>query len=247
MNNESISNKTVILTSLVVGAALIISTIIGAFTFYDIRSFDNTLSVTGSAKQTVKSDMVKWTANWSRTVKLAQLKNGYVQLANDQALVKKFLQDNGISEKDIDISAVNMFQNYDYRGTQNQGEPDYTLQQTVQIQSNDVEKLTAIAKNIQSVVNQGVIFSTVGLEYSYSKLPELRVSLLSEAVKDAKARANKLAEQSGKKVDVLKSASVGVVQVLPVNSVDVSDYGAYDTSKIDKDVMVTVKAAFTLK
>jgi hypothetical protein len=87
----------------------------------------------------------------------------------------------------------------------------------------------------------------VSLEYSYTKLPELRVSLLSDAVKDAKARAAKLAESSGKKVDVLKSASVGVVQVLPVNSVDVSDYGTYDTSKIDKDVMVTVKAAFTLK
>jgi len=37
------------------------------------------------------------------------------------------------------------------------------------------------------------------------------------------------------------------VQVMPVNSVDISDYGNYDTSTIDKDVMVTVKTIFRLE
>lgn len=245
MNNETIRNNTLLLMAGLLSLALLLSTALGAYAFYRVRSFDNVLSVTGSAKQTVKSDVVKWTAQWSRRVRLADLKTGYAQLASDQALVKKFLADNGIDEKSIDISAVNMYQNYDYKNTG--AEPDYNLQQNVQIQSKDIDKLTAIAKNIQGLVGQGVIFSTVSLEYSYSKLPELRVSLLSDAVRDAKARAQKLAESSGKQVDVLKSASMGVVQVLPVNSVEVSDYGAYDTSKIDKDVMVTVKAAFTLK
>jgi hypothetical protein len=203
------------------------------------------LSVTGSAKQTVHSDRVKWTAQWSRLVRISELRSGYAALAADQAIVKKFLADNGVDEKNYTVSAVNMYQNYDYKGT---GEPStYNLNQTVEIQSSDIDKITGLAKNIQSVVNQGVVFSTASLEYSYSKLSELRVSLLSDAVRDARARATKLAESSGKKVDVLRSASMGVVQVLPVNSVEVSDYGAYDTSKVDKDVMVTVKAAFTLK
>jgi hypothetical protein len=37
-----------------------------------------------------------------------------------------------------------------------------------------------------------------------------------------------------------------VVQVLPVNSVDVSDYGSYDTQNIEKEISVTVRAAFVL-
>jgi hypothetical protein len=37
------------------------------------------------------------------------------------------------------------------------------------------------------------------------------------------------------------------VQVLKVNSTDVSDYGAYDTSTIEKEVMVTITAVFNLK
>lgn len=247
MNEERIQNKTLLWMAGIIGLALLVSTTVGAWAFYRVRSFDNVLSVTGSAKQTVVSDQVKWTANWSRTVQLANLKTGYQSLATDQALVKKFLADNGIAEANYNISAVNMYQNYDYRSSDSSAPPTYTLQQTVTIQSGDIQKITALAKNIQGLVNEGVIFSTASLEYSYSKLPDLRVSLLSDAVKDAKARAEKLAESSGKQVDQLVSASMGVVQVLPVNSVDVSDYGAYDTSEINKDVMVTVKTAFSLK
>ena len=51
----------------------------------------------------------------------------------------------------------------------------------------------------------------------------------------------------GKKIGVLKSASSGVVQVMAQNSVEVSDYGMYDTSKIEKEIMVTVKASFEIK
>jgi len=40
---------------------------------------------------------------------------------------------------------------------------------------------------------------------------------------------------------------MGVVQVMPVNSVEISDYGTYDTGSIEKEVMVTVKALFILR
>lgn len=44
----------------------------------------------------------------------------------------------------------------------------------------------------------------------------------------------------------VQSANMGVVQVMSVDSVEVSDYGAYDTSNIEKEVMVIVKATFRL-
>src|SRR5690606_2242284 len=127
---------------------------------------------------------------------------------------------------------------------------EYTLRQTITVQSiteDDVTKITQLAKNTQALTNQGVIFSTYQPEYYYSKLSELRVSLLADAIKDAKARATELAESSGSRVGTLKAASTGVVQVLSPNSVEVSDYGQYDTSSIEKDVMVTVRATFTVR
>jgi hypothetical protein len=92
-----------------------------------------------------------------------------------------------------------------------------------------------------------VLFSTQSLEYTYSKLPELRVSLLKDAMTDARARANSIASSDGKGVGALTSASIGVVQVLSPSSTSVEDYGAYDTSSIEKEVMVTVRASFQVR
>jgi hypothetical protein len=120
--------------------------------------------------------------------------------------------------------------------------------QNITVQSNDVGKISDLAKNVSSLVSgNGMLFSTSSLEFYYSKLPDVRVELLASAVADAKARAEQLAQAGGKKIGALQSASSGVVQVMAPNSVEVSDYGMYDTSSINKEVMVTVKASFEIK
>lgn len=240
------NNKTILWlnTKLILGLAIIISTLIGAYVFYQVRSFDNTLTVTGSATKQVTSDHVKWVGTISRVVKIATLKEGYADMAKDLTFTQDFLKSKNIGSDQIVISPILMDQNYD----QPQGaERTYTLRQTIDINSSDINNITEIAKNIQPLIEKGVIFSTSSLEYTYTKLPEERVAMLSFAVQDAKARASKLAESSGKEVGQLKSASSGVVQVMSANSLDISDYGSYDTSKIEKNIMLTVKASFTLK
>jgi len=231
-----------------IGVCLVIAAAIFSWAFYNSRNQEDSLSVTGSAKQPITSDTVKWTGNFTRTVPTTDLKSGYEEMNQDLVIVKKFFKDQGVDEQDLGIAPVTMEQPYNptnYGDTESVKE--YVLRQTIEIQSNDVQKITALSKSIQPLINQGVIFSTQSVEYYYSKLPDLRVQMLGEAVKDAQVRANEIAKNSGRGVGALKSAGVGVVQVLPVNSVEVSDYGAYDTSSIQKEVMVTVKAAFTLK
>jgi len=136
-----------------------------------------------------------------------------------------------------------MNQLYDQNGPSGR----YQFTQTVTLQSGDVAKVTELSKNVTDLAGQGIVVNVQSLEYYYSQLPDLRVSLLTDAVKDAKARAAKIAEGTGRHVGDVQSASVGVVQVMAPNSVDVSDYGSYDTSSVEKDVMVTVKASFRLK
>jgi hypothetical protein len=240
-NNKSLN---FINSRFLIGLGIVIATIIGSYTFYQIRSFDNTLTVTGSATKQVTSDHVKWVGSISRIVKIDTLKAGYADMAKDLILVQDFLKSKNIPAEQIVTSAVSMDQNYD----QQQGaERTYTLRQTIEVNSSDVNSITDIAKNINPIIEKGVIFTTQSLEYTYTKLPDERVLMLADAVKDAKARASKLAESSGKKVGQLKSASSGVVQVMSANSLDVSDYGSYDTSKIEKNIMLTVKASFILK
>ncbi|MCF7833670.1 MAG: SIMPL domain-containing protein [Candidatus Pacebacteria bacterium] len=237
------NNNKYLSLGLVLGVSLILSASIGAFTFYKLRSMDY-ISTTGSAKKAVVSDKVKWSGSITRPVKASGLKEGYAKLETDLKEVKEFLATNNIPAEAIDVSPVFMNEVWE----QNPGtEKSYNLMQNIEVQSTEVQKVGDLAKNVTTLVQKGILFSTNSLEYYYSKLPEVRVELLANAVGDAKARAEQLAIAGGKSIGALKSASSGVVQVMAPNSVEVSDYGMYDTSKINKEIMVTVKASFEIK
>ncbi len=229
----------------IIGGAIVLSAFIfGAF-YYNAQSVSkDALSVTGSAKESVTSDQAKLVLTIGHVVAASNLSSGYTQVDRDRALTHSLLTKEGISEDSIVEGTVSTNQMYDQNTS---AEPRYTLNQTLTIQSSDVQKITDISKKIPQLSNQGAIVSIASLEYYYSKLPDLRVSLLQDAVKDAKARAEQIAEGTGRHIGAVKTASSGVVQVLAPNSVDISDYGTYDTSSIQKDIMVTVKASFELK
>ena len=233
-----------IIFGVILGVCLIIAAGIGSFTFYKVRTGTDTLAVTGSVKQKVTSDLVKWTGTFQRNIPQENLKNGYAQMKADEVLVLKFFKDNGFDESVVRITPIFMEAPFQYDPN---APKEYILRQNVEVQSNEIQKITSMAKNTQILIDQGVIYSTNSLEYYYTKLPELRIALLKDAVSDAKMRTQKIAESTGLQVSSIKSANAGVVQVLQVNSTDISDYGAYDTSTIEKEVMVIVTAIFNLK
>ena len=232
--------------AIILGISFILCVIILGSFLYKIQSLNNTLTVTGSARQKVISDTGKLVGRFTRTVTINDLKNGYKLMDSDKTKVINFFKSQGVGEEVIIVSAVS--QNEIWKQNEYDDRPkQYNLVQTIEINSNDVNQLDKLSKNLQPIINQDVLFTIDRVEYYYSKLPEYRISMLSDAIKDAKARAEKIAASSGKRVGVIKSASAGVVQVLSLNSIDISDYGTYDTSSINKEIMVTVKALFTIR
>ncbi|MDQ3245094.1 MAG: SIMPL domain-containing protein [bacterium] len=237
-------NKNYIVFGAILGLSLIISAGIGSFTFLNVRSGES-ISSTGSAKKAVTSDKVKWTSSITRATTANTLKVGYAKMDSDLKEVRSFMTTNGIVEKDLIISTIYLNEVYEQYP---QADKKYNLVQNIEINSTDVNKIAELSKNTNSlIIDKGIFFSTNAVEYYYSKLPEARIELLASAVGDAKARAEQLAIAGGKTIGALKSASSGVVQVMAPNSVEVSDYGVYDTSKIEKEIFVTVKATFGIK
>jgi len=226
-------------------AAVVLAALIFGGFFYASRVTPDTLTVTGSAKQDVKADTAKWSGSWSRTVYVEGMRDGFAQIARDRDAVVKYLTDAGITAEQTQLGTVTTEQIYNYN---NPGAPaQYTLRQSVTVSSSDLERIAGVAKGIQALADRGVIFSAGQPEYYISGLAELRVRLLGEAVKDAQARAQSIAAAAGTKAGRLQSASMGVVQVLQPDSTDVADYGQYDTSTVDKEVMVTVRAVFDVR
>lgn len=246
------------LPALLLGLSLIVSTTIGAVSFFKVKSFGNTISVTGSAEKIVTSDTAKWTGGFTRSTGLDDVKAGNDNLKNDLKIVIKLFHDNGIADANITIqppSATPLCEGqgsfgYDKLG-QNCGSNrtvGYVLQQTVIVESSDVQKVTKLAQEAAARLSaSGVVFTTGALEYYYGKLADLKLEMLAEATKNAKARAERILEATGARLGTLQNAGMGVFQITQVNSTEVSDYGMYDTSSIDKKVTAIVRASFTLR
>lgn len=243
----------------IISAGIIVATAIGADSFLRAKQLSNVLAVTGSAEKIVTADTVKWQSALSRGVDAAGLKTGSGQIKNDIEVVKQYFKDNGVQDGEIIINPVivspvcesqsGMF--YDKFGNQSCGGSrtiGYNLQQVISIESSRVAEVAQLSQAASdNLIGRGLVFTTQSLEYYYSKLADLRLELLTQATADAKNRAEKIAQSTGKKIDALQAASQGVFQITAKNSVEVSDYGVYDTASLEKKVTGVVRASFLLK
>ena len=78
------------------------------------------------------------------------------------------------------------------------------------------------------------------------KLADLKVEMISKATSDAKARAEKIAENSGGKLGELLSAKMGIFQITGQNSNENYSWGgAFNTSSKEKTASITIKLEYT--
>ena len=123
----------------------------------------------------------------------------------------------------------------------------YNVVQNVKVQSNDISIIEKLSDQTTDLLNLGIVPDYQNTEYFYTKLNELRPELFAEATKDAYVRAKAMVSGTGSKVGNLINAKTGVIQILPPNSIDISDYGAYDLSTKEKEISATVSVTFALK
>lgn len=247
MNFKNIFEKPNTYPAAILGVAFIACVIIAGIFVNSIKNSGNTLTSTGSAKMEVVSDSGKLSGSVLVYATEFDLANAYKKMDRDTQKVKDFLIKNGATEEEVTISPVVLNEQYNYGEGASSQPKRYELRATVSVDSPDVAKITKISNMVDDLAGEGVLFQTYGAQYFYSKLAEARVSLLGDALKDAKARAKEIAKASGGNIGKLKTATSGVVQVLSPNSIEISDYGSYDTSTVEKDVSVTVRATFFVK
>jgi len=234
-----------VVPAIMLGLGFFFSAGLISYTFYAVRSLDNTLAVTGSAKEAIRADRAKWALEIYQTTFEGDLASAYARVARDLEAVKKHLATAGIPADSITVKTVTADQDWSYSS---QGGPiRYRVHQEVIVESEDVDGIDALAQRTSQLISAGVQVTPRQPEFYVSTLPEIRIRLLGQAIADAKARAESIVETTGAKVGKLKSASSGVVQVLAPNATNVEDYGSYDTSTIEKEVMVTARATFLVR
>lgn len=228
----------------ILGCAVIISVGIAAYTAQNIKRAQDVIVVTGSAKTSVVADTARWIINLDTKTGTTNQQAGFNRLEEATKKAVAYLESQGLTE--YETPAMNVYTNYSYPQYAEPIFTGYTVSRQIIVRSSDVEKISMLANSIEPFTGPNYNVTTGSLELTYSKLDELRVTLLSEAIKDATARADAIAKETDRSIGVLRSASSGVVQVLPQDGIDISDYGTYDTQSMGKDVMVTVRATFEL-
>ena len=225
-------------------ALLAVAVGIGAFVLADgIRdrnpSQDDVLTVTGSAKQRIVSDYVVW--NVSVTSQQPTAAAAAEELGSWTDRLRAFLLDQGVRADELTVQPIST-----ETLTQKGNVFAYRLTRTFEVRSPRVQEIGDAVESSSRLLAQGIPLAAQPLQYVYTKLPTLRLQLLGEATKDAQNRARVIAEATGASLGGLRGVDVGVFQVTSPNSTDVSDYGFYDTSTLEKDVTAVVNVTFAL-
>ena len=99
------------------------------------------------------------------------------------------------------------------------------------------------AVNLKTTKKRILILSVL----NRSNIPLTSEDILEKASKDAKARAASMLKPTHNSVGKIQSVRMGVYQITPVDSTNVSDMGINDTSSIDKKVTAVANVSFKIK
>lgn len=233
-------------TGLALAIGLVISSMILGWAYTSKKDSNEAVEVTGSAKKQITSDLVSWSAGVS--YQSPTLADAYKELTENIPRIKKYLVEKGIPENDITVSSISSqtLHGRDENGNENSEITGYSLKQTVDVRSREVLKVAQVAREATELINHGILLESSPPQYYYTKLGDLKVSLLGEAAQDAKDRAEQIAASTGNKIGTVRSARMGVMQITAADSTEVSDYGINDTSTIYKDVTAVVKISFAV-
>ncbi len=228
--------------------AIVISSIVLGYSLINRNNTGGTINVTGLGESNFTSDLIVWEGSFSR--ENADLKKAYQDLEMDRKAVLAYLESKGIESSKIVFNAVSTNpqyqQNYSNDGKyMGQTFTGYRLNQSLKIESTEVESVEKISREVTELLNQGISFYSNPPRYYYSDLESLKLEMISKATEDARIRAERIAENSKGNLGNLISANMGIFQITGQNSgEDYSWGGTFNTADKKKTARITMKLVF---
>jgi hypothetical protein len=231
------------LAGLFLAVGLVLSSMLATTTWLKVKN-SQFITSKGSTRKNVKSDLIIWQGDFN--VESDTLLDAQRKLKTDLVAVGQFLSGSGVTNyvfKPIGIEELKATKDAD--GWRQEHTTGYRLTQTVRVESGDVDKIANL--DTTPLVEQGILFTTEPPEFIYTKVAGEKIEMLADATKDARARAEQIAEQGGRTIANLHDAEMGVFQITALHESDTSGDGENDTSSLDKTITAVVTATFLLK
>ena len=211
--------------SFILGISFIVGIVLATYMLSEsvmkYKSFERTVVVKGLAEKEVNADVVIWPITYIQSDN--SLEELYTNLEHDTRKIIRFLEENDFSAQemsgdDISISVASVTDKLaqSYSGKQNIPFR-YSASQTVTLYTSKMLKVKMAMKSISELGRKGITFKANYYEnrpeYKYTKLNEIKPSMIEESTRNARASAQKFAEDSQSKLGKIKSARQGQFSV----------------------------------
>ncbi|MGI4851827.1 MAG: SIMPL domain-containing protein [Janthinobacterium lividum] len=213
------------------------------------KNAENSIEVKGYTERSIESDQSSWSL--TLTANEASLSEASLKFDHHKKILIDFLAKEGIDVKDFEGSPLKrntVYKILENGQTSNQVE-GYKISQNFSYRSHNIPLVTSLA------IKSGVLITEEGLDldigtpryfYSSQKLESLKLAMIGDATANGRGRAETFALNGGIKIGALKGARQGLFQVTAMDAADVSDYGVYDTSSVQKMVKVVVTLTYAV-
>ena len=172
---------------------------------------DRTISVKGLAEREVLADKVIWPLPFKEVGN--DLTVLYNNLKTKNQAIVSFLKSKGITDEEISISAPQVVDMQAERYNVNMPTYRYNITSVVTVMSNKIQLVRELMSEQGDLLNQGIAVSGQDYQYQvqflFTKLNDIKPSMIEEATKNARAAAEKFAKDSESKLGKIQSADQG--------------------------------------
>lgn len=191
-------------------------TLAGLFVSAGIRHFadkDRAVTVKGLSTREVQADYAVWPLSYSWSGN--DLPALYDKLEQVSARVRQHLLKLGFEESDIRKGSISVNENWSNYYGDRRPEYKYTLTTSLIVSTNKVQLVVASQGKEAELLKEGVIVSTEkwNLDYQFNGLSELKPSMIEEATRNARAVAQKFADDAQCSLGSIRRASQGQFSV----------------------------------
>lgn len=199
---------------LVTGLAIMTGLIVmGMFIMKGLRSIadrDQYVTVKGLAEREVLADKVVWPLPFKCVSN--DMQELYNEIEKNNNIVVGFLKDGGITEDEIIISAPAVTDRLAQSYVPDNIKFRYQAEAVITVTSSQVEKVIDLMKKQVNLMKQGVIISNeynYNISFEYTSLNDIKPEMVEEATRNARAVAQKFAEDSGSNLGKIRQATQG--------------------------------------
>jgi hypothetical protein len=184
----------------------------------EVKEYERSVTAKGLSEREYPADVVIWPVAF--TVTGNDLGQVYAELDSSSRRVRGFLQNAGLGADEISLATPTLTdKSAQTWGDAPQAPFRYVATRMVTVYSDRVEEVRAAMGGLLDLGKEGIAFTgepyQYPVEYLFTRLNEVKPEMIEEATRNARAVAEKFAEDSQSRLGKIRRASQGQFSIEP--------------------------------